>query len=306
MARAAVEARLPISLVEARPGRELAVHRRAGATNKPALFFVHGSCASMLQYEPLIARFASSGHEVIAYDYLGCGRSPKPNAWYAYAFEELYLDLNAIIERFGADKKRKNVLICHSAGCALGLMAAARAAPDAAASVDGLCLLAPVSGLPNAHPLFYLPVFVLNRLQPTMSAAFEGLALHQKTRDGVTEARQSVLALAKDVNSANPMHMCKAYYRQGSRGAPTSDEVRAAGQRVPIVVLSGSDDGLLPPGTAEAVLALLPAATTHHVVADTSHQLMQEEPEVVGKHIEAFVAQLVSRGGVLGGLFTGR
>ena len=30
-----------------------------------------------------IAHFAAAGHEVIAFDYVGCGRSPKPQSWYA-------------------------------------------------------------------------------------------------------------------------------------------------------------------------------------------------------------------------------
>ena len=31
-----------------------------------------------------IAHFAPAGHEIVAFDYVGCGRSPKPQSWYAW------------------------------------------------------------------------------------------------------------------------------------------------------------------------------------------------------------------------------
>ena len=53
MARAPVEAALPVETVEIRPGRSIAVHHRAG-DSAFRMFFVHGSCGSMLQYEALV------------------------------------------------------------------------------------------------------------------------------------------------------------------------------------------------------------------------------------------------------------
>ena len=58
---AVVEAKLPVTQVEIRPGRTIAVYHhlpssQAAPTAAPRarLFFVHGSCGSMLQYEPLV------------------------------------------------------------------------------------------------------------------------------------------------------------------------------------------------------------------------------------------------------------
>ncbi|KOO34479.1 hydrolase, partial [Chrysochromulina tobinii] len=125
---ASLEARLLVETVEIRPGRHVAVHHRPSSTSKPRIFFVHGSCASMLQYEALVAYYAAAGHEVVAYDYLGCGRSPKPRDWYAYSFLELRADLAAVVVRYGratqvlgGSEEKKNLLVCHSAGCALAL-----------------------------------------------------------------------------------------------------------------------------------------------------------------------------------------
>ena len=227
-ALATAEAALPVDLVEIRPGRSIAVHIRcrglSGSPNQPPpenppprLFFVHGSCASMLQYRALIDHLSGAGHEVIAYDFLGCGRSSKPLSWSAYDFAELRSDLIAVIDRYsggaGDDSTRtKNVLVCHSAGCSLGIGVAARGA--GAAYVDGMVLMGGPAGPYRAHPVFYLPVPILDRLQPTLSAGFESLALHPRTFEGSTEERKEALALAKDTNGSNPMSMCKAYYRQ--------------------------------------------------------------------------------------------
>lgn len=291
MALASAQAALPVDHVEVRPGRTLAVHHRPGS-NGVRLFFVHGSCASMLQFQAMIAHFASLGHELIAYDWFGCGRSPKPRDWYAYCTAELSKDLAAVVDKYGgpsAAVQKKNVLVCHSAGCSLGLEFASQSSTP----VDGLCLLAALGGLSKfpVHPVFYLPALVLTWIQPTLSAGFEGLALSEKTREGASEDRRAVLALAKDVNGSNPMYMCKAYYRQVS--LPSDDVVRAAGARVPIVLLCGAEDKLVPSSLSEALLPLLPAETTMHLVPETSHQLMQEDPTAACAHVEAFLKRIV-------------
>lgn len=221
--RTATEALLPVAQVAVRPGRLLAVHHRqgTGASKRHRLFFVHGSCASMLQYEPMISAFAKAGHEVIAYDFLGCGRSPKPDDWYAYALDELRADLAAVVALYGGRSSpagdgppTKNVLVCHSMGCLLGLCVAGAPTSAAAAQVDALCLLGAFAPVPKPHPIMYLPATVLGWIQPKLSAAFEAAALHPKTHEGASEARQRALALSRELNASNPSYMFKAYYRQ--------------------------------------------------------------------------------------------
>lgn len=57
-----VEDRLPVEQVELSTGRAVAVHHRRSPTGKLRLFFVHGSCASMLQYVELIEHFSAAGY----------------------------------------------------------------------------------------------------------------------------------------------------------------------------------------------------------------------------------------------------
>ena len=218
-------------------------------------------------------------HEVIAFDWFGCGRSPKPDQWKAYGYEPLRADLAAVVALYGgrASGRKKNVLVAHSAGCSLslGVVAAAKAQPPV--MVDGLYLLGALGASIKPHPIFFLPVLLLNWLQPKLSAGFEALALHEHTRRVTTEEHGKVLALAAQVNASNPMYMCKAYYRQ--YGAPTPDEVRKVGERVKsICLVVGEDDQLVPRAGTEALLELLPKDTPLHAIPRTSHQMMQEDP----------------------------
>ena len=48
---------------------------------------------SPLSQQQVLARH---GYAVVAYDWFGCGRSPKPQGWDLYAMGELYEDLKAM------------------------------------------------------------------------------------------------------------------------------------------------------------------------------------------------------------------
>ena len=77
------QASLPTERVEVRPGRVLAVHHRAGRVihGRPGdvVIFVHVSCASLVHWRAQIEHFQAAGFAIVAYDFLGCGRSAKPH-----------------------------------------------------------------------------------------------------------------------------------------------------------------------------------------------------------------------------------
>ena len=275
-AYAAALAALPVSLIEVRPRRTVAVFTRLNPSATTRIFFVHGSCASMIQFQACIEHFASSC-EIVAYDFYGCGRSPKPRDWDAYSFEALKADLVAIMQHYSSSSDKRNIIVAHSAGCALSLAAAADAEP--ALPLHGLCLMGGFADRRPTHPVFYLPVKVLEYLQPTLSAGFADRALHAKTRKGETAAHRTLLELSAEVSGGNEMHMCKAYYRQMS--APPAEAIRRLGAtRLPIMLMAGEADLLVPLASTSALNVLLPTAEMR-VVPQTSHQMMQENPEAV-------------------------
>ena len=160
---------LPTDRIELRPGRVLAVHHRPCASgNRDVAIFVHGSCASMLQWRAQIENMAARGVSVVAFDFYGCGRSAKPQEWSCYAMDELYLDLVEVARRYGAAEASggRNLVVAHSLGCSLALRLAAEWGTNGV-HVSALALLGALDAVPGAAtgPLFKLPLCLLNWLQ---------------------------------------------------------------------------------------------------------------------------------------------
>ena len=91
---------------------------------RPALLFVHGSCAWMGQWFPVISEFSKT-YDCYAYDWFGCGRSPKPDVRsqnysdkHPYSNASLQSDLRAVWEWTQADatSPRPTFVIGHSYG----------------------------------------------------------------------------------------------------------------------------------------------------------------------------------------------
>ena len=294
-------ASLPVEVVEIRPGRSVAVHRRGAASTSSVVIFVHGSAASMLQWRAQADFFASQGYAVVLYDWLGCGRSPKPVGWSLYAMDELYEDCKAIVR---AHQATRTVLVAHSAGCTLALRLAAEAEAQAEAEAGGgaasptmprppsaVALIGPLVGGPPLplRLIFRLPLFVLEYIQPTLSAGFADMALHEKTRAGATEAHRQLLAMSATLSGSNEMHMCKAYYRQ-LKGIPEAPPPI----RAPTLLLVGEADVLAPADVhARRLHALLGLARDVHLVPDAAHQCMQEQPEAVNAALLEFARAAV-------------
>lgn len=284
------QASLPTERVEVRPGRVLAVHHRAGRFihGRPGdvVIFVHGSCASMVHWRAQIEHFQAAGFAIVAYDFLGCGRSAKPHGWDAYAFDELYQDLVAVARRYGAGEtsSRRNFVLAHSMGCSLALRLAAEWGTNGV-SVAALALLGATDVVPAAaaSPIFRLPLCLLDRMQPLLSAGFEVRALHEETRKGKTAAHRSLLELSKACSGANPMFMCKAYYRQLE--VPTAHQLALV--RAPALLLCGELDLFVPLDSSTRLQALLPSAELQ-LLPRTAHQMMQEQPEAVNAALDAF------------------
>jgi len=291
---------LPVELEEVRPGRTVAVHKRCVAGSRKTLIFVHGSAASLVQWQQQIEALAATGDtNVVAYDAVGCGRSPKPIGWDLYSTEALYDDLKAVISRHGGAQGHAVSLIAHSAGCCHVLRFAAEAAgvtdpdcvstlPKPAAAPTALVLIAPLIALPSSVAIFRLPVFALELMRPLLSGGFAERALHPKTRAAHTAAHRELLLLSEATSGANPMHMCRAYYRQIR--VPAAEVF--AGCKAPTLIVGGEEDRLAPFELHASSLskAIGPATRELLILPEAAHQVMQEQPEAVCSAIAAFIA----------------
>lgn len=268
-------------LVEIRPGRTVRLLTRESANpGGPTVVFVHGSCASLSQYLPvIIALVQQRGIGVVAYDWLGCGGSQKPDDWAAYNVEELHADLAAVWDLCVAGKvSGRRYLVGHSFGTHLALRQALRL-QKAADPLDGLALLAGTLWMPDGgHPLFRLPVWVLRLLQSTMTRAFLAAAFASGTD-------QDLLNQEEAKCNENPMSMCKAYYRQ-LRSVP---DVEIREVQVATIVLHGTGDGLIPAEQGRLLSEALPGLSKFIVIDGASHNFMLEKPGAAAQHMAKFI-----------------
>jgi pimeloyl-ACP methyl ester carboxylesterase len=251
---------------------------------------------------------------VVVFDAFGCGRSPKPRAWAAYATEALLEDACALFAASAAAGGDGRALVVgHSFGTALALRLAAREAARDTAGVDSaaggaggaaggagggrrlaLVLVGAAAHLPDGgHPVFRLPLCLLRCLQPALSRGFAARAFHAETRAGRTAAHRALLARATAASGANPMHMVKAFYRQ-FRWISRTCVYRVA---CPVLIVQGEGDGLTKPAGAVALRALLRAAGRARcpacevrLVPRAAHQVMEEQPLAVNDLLDEWVA----------------
>eukprot|EP00040_Diaphanoeca_grandis_P043610 m.268567 g.268567 ORF g.268567 m.268567 type:complete len:299 (-) comp79477_c0_seq1:29-925(-) len=278
--------------VEVRPGRTVRMLRIEPANPTRVMLFIHGSMASMQQYEHQINHFNDGKTIIVAWDWYGCGDSPKPDVWYPYACDELYLDVRAVYTSVCQVHGLKVVVVGHS----MGSLMAVRLAADLQepknekekASLAGLCLLGGGANLNAAPPIFRLPVWVLDLLQPTLNTKFKELALHPNTLSSNAQHHQRILQRLANSPKANPMNVCKAYYRQLSQ--PTLAQIHSI--RVQTIVIHGESDLLIPPAKAQELTELLGGPNidiaTYKEIKHASHQLMMEQPEEVNLLLSDF------------------
>lgn len=264
--------------VEVRPGRLLRLLTRPPAPGKATLLLVHGSAGSLTQFLPLASALASQGCGVLAYDWLGCGGSAKPDLWEAYAFEEHLQDLVAVwTQHMLTCGPGPRFLVAHSFGTHLAIQLAGRVD-----SVSGLILLSGARNFPEGHPIFRLPVWVLNHLQSSLTKVFLELALAPGSDPGLVEQEE------KGCNS-NPMHMCKAYYRQVKNAG--GDDFSACAN-IPTLVVRGEADGIVSRADSEELVKNMVGARQLETILGVSHNFMLESPGCVAELVLKFIASI--------------
>lgn len=235
----------------------------------------------MEQHVPVAEALAEQrGCGVVAYDWLGCGRSAKPEDWKAYDCDELLEDLAAVHDQFCTKSgSASSFIVGHSYGVHLVCQLALRL-QTSGHTPTGLILMGGALTVPEGHPIFRLPVRLLDRLQPSLTTSFLRLAL-------APGADPELVADQEAACNSNPMYMCKAYYRQ-MRNADAHGISRLT---APTLVIHGEVDGVLPVAGAVALAKAIPTAGEPVIVPAASHNVMLEQPAEVARHIARFIAE---------------
>jgi pimeloyl-ACP methyl ester carboxylesterase len=272
-------------LREIRPGRILHVATR-DAGSDITLFFVHGGGGNKLQWRFQWRHFAALPVNLVAWDAVGHGRSPKPPLAEAYAGAELVADAEAI---FAAHRTRRNIVIAHSYGARLvlaWLLAAAARGQDSGIDAVVLLAAAPLGNMSGRRLLpgwlGRLPLPLLELARPILSRAFRRRAWHVGADRSLVDAEQQA-------TRGNSLFMMQALFA----GAPAIDEDALGQLTQPVLIVAGEHDGLVPDAASVKLAGLLPHATLQRV-QHCGHQIMLEAPEVTNAAIAGVLAGLES------------
>jgi len=227
---------------------------------RPVLLCLHGFGGLGAAWEPIKARLPA-GLTMLAPDLPGHGAaSPWDGRAPAKAFAEAAL----------AELDRLGLTAAHWVGHSLGGAAALLAALAAPARVLSLALLSP-GGMGEAISAERLRRWAEAREEPEIEAAFGGMAA-----EGAVLPSATLAALVRDRRepgrTAALLRMSEKLSAGGRQGVIPPD--RLASLRVPVSVLWGEADPVLPFGQA----ARLPSSWTVMPLPARGHMLVEEAP----------------------------
>jgi pimeloyl-ACP methyl ester carboxylesterase len=272
------------------------VHHVHGGRGSPPVVFVHGlGSAGYLEWRfnlPAVAR----SHRVYAPDLPGFGRSDQPPDGYGIPL------FARVIEEYLRLRRLKPVLVGASMGGRVALEVALRR-PDLVRKLVLVNALGVVR--PNLQ-LFY-PLVVVPRVGEGMLRLMRE-ALHRLPPHAIRRYAGRYLGVAGDVDrvldesylsSLREMHATEGYprayastvralaRRESYQVGSLLDHLAATG--VPVGMIWGERDRLLPVARAREALARLPRASLQ-VIEGAGHAPQAEQPEAFNRALEGFLA----------------
>jgi abhydrolase domain-containing protein 8 len=267
------------SLREVRPGRRLhvAVHPSGAATT---LFFVHGAGGNKAQWRFQWEYFSGGGYNLVAWDAIGHGKSPQPRSPQAYLGAELLADARAL---FARHRTARNIIVAHSLGVrsALAWLIEERSGVDAAVLL-GAAPIGPIDGSKRA----VFGAFLGRLPYPLLELARPLLARQFRARAWDTSADPALVAFEDRATRGNKLWMMQALMS----GASAIDPAALGDLTLPVQVLAGASDRLVPAQASRTLAALLPNAALS-VLPQCGHQIMLEKPVATNHAIVAAAAQ---------------
>ncbi len=275
---------------------DLTVHYKRRGQGEPALLLLHGFLASTQSWRRIMPALAQDTM-VVAFDRPAFGLTERPlpgafpqgrNPYTTAAQIELII---ALLDRLGIDKA---VLVGHSAGGPLAAQVAL-AYPERA---EALILIAPAIYTGGGTPAWIKPLLSTpqaRRLGPYLVRRFltgnldrlVGLAWHDPGRFTAADAE----AYTRYTRIPNWDRALWEFTLAGGRAFPTA---RLAELSLPVLVLTGDDDRLVPTADSIRLAAELPQAGLV-VIPACGHVPQEECPEATLAAITDFLTTKVPK-----------
>jgi pimeloyl-ACP methyl ester carboxylesterase len=275
---------------EIRSGRSLFYReiQLGGETSNFNLVLLHGTCASSAQFDALLDALEKEGLSLYChlYDTVGCGKSPMLPNFDAYHTNEQILDLQAILDT-RIEQTRPTLLLGHSYAPTIILRYLAQKNQQQSCCCVRACILVSTAihggplPLPDGgHPIFQLPVFLLRCLQPLLTKSFLQMAFDSSADPALIEA-------ARVFSNNNDMAMCQSYHKHLQFA--TQKEAIAAAKSLPVLILHGVSDGIIPKEGGQHLADCLGENALFMLVDRASHQVLEERPIQVAAALKTFI-----------------
>lgn len=260
-----------------------------GNDSDTCIFFVHGGGGRACQFKHQI-RTLQEIADVVAFDFLGHGDSPAPNAPALYTANEHLQDLNEVFMLY---KRRYNFIVAHCYGAlhTLRLMKNLKE-KELLASVTGLVLISIGQHCPfPSHWLSSVPAFILEWLRPLARSSSNATLF-------TPETKPELISFENSISNNNRMYMMKVLASDCSdpaRWATWLEEGKTAITKgeVPTLVICGEGDGVFSVDACQTLSQyLLVPEERFHIIKGVGHLSMLEKPEIVTPLLKQFVQQL--------------
>jgi pimeloyl-ACP methyl ester carboxylesterase len=271
----------------------LDIHVKRMGQGEPVFVLLHGFAASLYSWQAVMPYLSQMG-TVIAYDRPGFGLSARPMAWEGdnpYGSAAQVEQLNALLDHYGIEQA---ILVGNSAGGAIA-MQAALAYPE---RVSGLVLVDPIVYRGGGAPTWLRPVLAtpqMRRLGPLF------------TRQILSRGRDLIKLAWHDPSQLTPEmeeyylkpykteNWDKALWEFTLASQPTGLTKRLKELSLPILVVTGDDDRIVPTADSIRLANELPNASIK-VIKNAGHVPHEEKPEEFLDAFSEFISQMNSGG----------
>jgi len=253
----------------------------AAASRAPSVIVVHGFGEHAGRYEGLAIALASAGWSTWAIDLRGHGLSEGHNRADIEELERVLGDLDSLTSQAARlCQGAPLVLLGHSMG---GPIAATYASAHAEL-VSGLVLSAPALHLASAAPAAALAVRALARVWPRAGVAKVPPPALSRDTEAVARFVNDPLVWHGRVPARTALQMYRAALA-ATAGAPAL--------HMPVLMLHGSEDRIVPVEASRRFLALVGSTDKHlRVFQGSRHEILHElDKEVVVADLVAWLGQ---------------
>lgn len=271
------------------------LHVSDSGGDKPAIVLVHGLAGNMLNLLPGLAPFLSDSFRLVAIDRPDCGYSVGAPGRPGNIRSQAWV-VRDVIEALGLGRP---LIVGHSLGGAIALATAL----DHPSHVGGLALLAPLTQVETLPPSMLRALAVRSRLLRWIIAWTVAVPMgvrHGQERLAYVFAPEAVPDNFA-VEGGGLLGLRPSTYAAASRDMVASGDdlpglvARYGSLRVPVGILFGADDRVLPAWKHGAVMKSLVPGLDYQEIAGAGHMLPFTRPEQTAAFIRRIAGKMADR-----------